>query len=103
MYHLRVTVTLTSDLVFLEKSCPEHISYIIIGRNPKSGVWMQFLMGKCHIPFLGHFDLDLICRIIVSRTYHLYYLRWESQFAVWIHLWKLMCGIPILGHCDLDL
>ena len=46
--HLRVTVTLTSrlsslsgrchhDLLdsILEKSCPEHISYIICGMNPK--------------------------------------------------------------------
>ena len=57
-YHLWVTVTLTSDLV-LEKSCPEHISYIIKGRNPKLGVWMQILMAECHIPSVGHFDLDL--------------------------------------------
>ena len=52
MYHLRVTVTLTFDLV-LRKLCPEHISYIIEGRNPNFGVWMS------HVPFLGHFDLDL--------------------------------------------
>ena len=40
LYHLQVTVTLTSGLVF-RKSCPEHISYIIKGRNPKFGGWMQ--------------------------------------------------------------
>ena len=50
-------MTLTSGLV-LEKSCPEHISYIIKGRNPKFGGWMQLWMVECHIPFLGHFDLD---------------------------------------------
>ena len=50
MYHFRVTVTLTSDLVFLEKSCPEHISYIICGRNLKFGVWMHLGMTKCGIP-----------------------------------------------------
>ena len=44
---------------FLEKSCPEHISYIIKGRNPTFGVWMQLWMAECHVTFLGHFDLDL--------------------------------------------
>ena len=60
MYHLRVTVILnfTFDLVFrMIKS--GHISYIIEGRNPKFGVWMQLWMEECHIPFLGHLDLDL--------------------------------------------
>ena len=47
------------DLVFLEKSCPEHISYIIKGRNPTFGVRMQLLMAECQVPFLDHFDLDL--------------------------------------------
>ena len=42
---------------------------------------MQLWMVECHIPFLGHFDLDLVCRIIVSRTYLLCYLRWESQIC----------------------
>ena len=45
LYHLWVTVTLTSDLVF-RKSCPEHISYIIKGRNPKFGEWMQLLKAE---------------------------------------------------------
>ena len=44
---------------FLEKSCPEHISYIIKRGNHKFGGWMQFRMVECHVPFLGHFDLDL--------------------------------------------
>ena len=52
-------MTLTSGLVFLEKSCPEYISYIIKGRNTKFGGWMQLWMVECHLPFLGHFDLDL--------------------------------------------
>ena len=56
LYHLQVTVTLTSDLV-LEKWCLENISYIIKVRNPKFGVWMQLWMAECHIPFLGGFDL----------------------------------------------
>ena len=40
---------------------------------------MQLGMLECHVPSLGHFDLDLVCRIIVSRIYLLYHLRWESQ------------------------
>ena len=59
LYHLQVTVTLTSGIVFKKKSCPEHISYIIKGRNPKFGGWMQRLMLECHVQFLAHFDLDL--------------------------------------------
>ena len=43
----------------IEKSCPENISYIIKGRNPKFDGWMQLWMAECHIPFLGHLDLDL--------------------------------------------
>ena len=58
LYHLRVNVTLASGLVF-RKSCPEHISYIIKVRNPKFSGLMQLWIAECHIPFLGHFDLDL--------------------------------------------
>ena len=52
---------------FLEKSCPEHIPYIIKGRNPKFGWWMQLWMVECHIPFWVTLTLtsDLVCRIIV--------------------------------------
>ena len=53
-----VTVTLTSDLVLII-IVSEHISYIIKGRNPKFGGWMQLLMVECHIRFFGHFYLDL--------------------------------------------
>ena len=42
---------------------------------------MQLWMMECHVPFLGHLTLtsDLVCRIIVPRTYLLYDLRLESQ------------------------
>ena len=35
---------------------------------------MHFWMAECHIPFLGHCDLDpdLVFRIIMSRAYFLY-------------------------------
>ena len=54
-----VTVTLTSDLV-LKVMCPEHISYIILDRNPKFGLWMHLGMVECRVPFTGHCDLDLL-------------------------------------------
>ena len=50
-------------------SCPVHISYILLGRNSKFGVWMHLGMAECHIPFSGHCDLDLVFRIIVSGAY----------------------------------
>ena len=59
LYHLWVNVTLTSDLV-LENCVPSITPYIIKGRNLKFGVWMQLLMAECHLPFGGHFDLDLL-------------------------------------------
>ena len=40
-------------------SCPVHISYILWGRNSKFGVWMHLGIVECHVPFLGHCDLDL--------------------------------------------
>ena len=49
-------MTLTSDQV-LEYSCPEHISYIILARNPKFGVQEDLGMTKCSLPSLGHCDL----------------------------------------------
>ena len=39
--------------------CLEHISYIILGRNPKFDVWIHLGVPECHILFSGHFDLDL--------------------------------------------
>ena len=68
VYHFWVTVTLTltSDLVFIvikcpsvrPASCPVHISYTIWGRDSKFDVWMHLGMGECRVPFLGHCDLD---------------------------------------------
>ena len=68
-YHFRVTVTLTltSDLVFIvikcpsirPASCPVHITYTLWGRNSKFDVWMHLGMAKCRVLFLGHCDLDL--------------------------------------------
>ena len=58
MYHLQVTGTLNSDLVFRITMSGAYLLYIE-GRNPKFDVWMQLWMAECHIPFWGHFYLDL--------------------------------------------
>ena len=46
MYHFRVTVTLTSDLVF---RIIMSRAYVFI-RNLKFGLWMHLGMTKCHLP-----------------------------------------------------
>ena len=46
---------------------------------------------------------DLVCRIIMSRTYLLYYLRWESQICCMDTSLDADVSHTILGHCDLDL
>ena len=81
LYHLQVTVTLTSGLVF-RKNHVQSISLILL----KVGI--PNLVGGCNFGWLSvtyHFGVtltsDLVCRIIMSRTYLLYYLRWESQIC----------------------
>ena len=44
---------------------------------------------------------DLVYRIIVSRTYLLYYLRWESLIGVWVHIVMVECRVPCTAHCGL--
>ena len=49
---------------------------LIGGRNSKFGVWMYLEVAECHVPFLGHCDLnhdDLISRIIMSGPQFLFY------------------------------
>ena len=83
LYHLQVTVTLTSGLVF-RKNHVQSISLILLN------VGIPNLVGGCNFGWWSvtyHFWVtltltsDLVCRIIVSRTYLLYYLRWESQIC----------------------
>ena len=78
VYHFWVTVTLTSDLVF-RIIVSDQNSYIILARNSNFGVWLHRWMAECHVPCLGHCDIDLFSRIIASGVYLLYYLRLESQ------------------------
>ena len=83
LYHLQVTVTLTSGLVFRKKNV-QIISLIL------SKVGTPNFVGGCNFGWWSvtyHFGVtltltsDLVCRTIVSRTYLLYYLRYESQIC----------------------
>ena len=58
-YHVLVTVTLTSDLVF--RIFLSRAIYLILFEIgiPKSGVWMDLGITECPVPSLGHCDLDL--------------------------------------------
>ena len=42
-------------------------------------IGILILVYECILGWWSHFDL--VCRIIVSRTNLLYYLRWESQIC----------------------
>ena len=59
-----VTVTLTSNLVFQEWLCPEHICYIIWCRNPKFGVVIPLGMEEWCIPFWVTLTLTLTSGLI---------------------------------------
>ena len=65
-FFVNVTLTLTSDLVFLNnrvRSISRRLFEVEItnlvygGRNHKFGVWMHLAMAKCHVPFSGHCDI----------------------------------------------
>ena len=76
-------MTLTSDLVVLEKSCPENISYIFKGGIPNVVCGCAFGWQSVTYHFLVTLTLtsDLVCRIIVYITYFLYQLRWEFKLC----------------------
>ena len=57
----------------------------------------------CSIPFLGHCDLDLVSRIIVTGAYLLYYLMYESQIWGVVSSWDGGVMYTILGHFDHDI
>ena len=70
---------LTSDLVLriiVSRACLLYSLSEV--RNSKFGVWMHLWIAECHVPFLGH---CASFRIIMSRAYLLYYLRYESQIC----------------------
>ena len=51
------------------------ISPIFFEVGIPNGVWMHLGITECLVPFLGHCDLDLDFRTIVSGAFLLYYLR----------------------------
>ena len=53
--------------------------------------------------FLGHCDLDLFSRIVVSGAYPILFEVGVPKFCVWMHLNMVICSGPFLLHCDLDL
>ena len=75
-YHFRVTVTLTSDLVF-KNYCVWNISYIFEVGIPN--LVCECIMGWRSVTY--HFQVpvtltsDLVFRIIVFGAYLLYFLR----------------------------
>ena len=58
MYHLLVTVTLTSDLVFRKKHVRSFSLILLKVGIPNLVCGCHFSL-QSHIPFSGHFDLDL--------------------------------------------
>ena len=81
LYHLWVTVTLTSDLVF-RKNCVRSISLILLKVGiPNLVCGCNFWWRSVRYHFWVTLTSDLVCRKIVSRTYLLYYMRWESQIC----------------------
>ena len=56
-----MTLNLTSDLV--SRNCIASGAYLLFFEIGISNSMCKCILGmsECHIPFLGHFDLDLLC------------------------------------------
>ena len=80
LYHF--TVTLTSDLVFRKTVSRAYLILKKVG-IPNLVCWCNFWWRSVTYHFWVTLTLtsDLVCRIIVSRTYLLYLLRWEFQIC----------------------
>ena len=65
----------------------------------------EFLLddGVSHTIFGLTLTFDPVCRIIVSRTYLLYYLKWESHIWCVDTSWDGGVSCTITGNCDLKL
>ena len=46
--HIVITLSIPSVCPAL---CPVHMSYILLGRNPKFGVWMHLGIAECRVSF----------------------------------------------------
>ena len=60
------------------------------------------LDGDMSMTILGHSDLDLVSRIIMSGAYSLYFLRWEYQIWCVDSSWAGRVAHTILGHFDIE-
>ena len=82
LYHLWVTVTLTSDLVLRKIVSGAYLILLKVG-IPNLVCGCNFWWGSVTYHFWVTLTLtsELVCSVIVSRTYLLYYLRWESQIC----------------------
>ena len=59
--------------------------------------------GSVPRTILGHYDLDLVSRIIVFGAYLLYYLRYrESHICCFDASWDNGVLLTIFGHFDLE-
>ena len=101
-YHFWVTLTLISDLV---------LEYHVLSISPISfELGIPNLVCGCILEwqsvmfqFLGHCDLDLASRIIVTGAYLVYYLREESHILCMDAFFDVHMSYTILDHCDLYL
>ena len=104
LYYLLVTVTLTSDLVFRNRVRRISLILLKVGiPNVVRGCRFGWRSVTNRILITLTLTSDLVCRIIVSRTYLLYYLRWESQTCCMDTSLEADVSHTILGHRDLDL
>ena len=81
----------------------QSILYIIWGRNPKFGMWLQFGMAKCHVSVLWPWLNFYNNRVRSVSQDIIYYLREESQICCIDTTLDADVSHTILGHCDLDL
>ena len=115
MYHIRVTVTLTFDLVLRILVWSTSLTFFKVGilnllckctldGNLVCECILKWRIVTLHFPVTLNLTFDLVSRIgIKSGAKLLYPLRLEFQISSSMHLEMAECRIPFLGHCDLDL
>ena len=74
----------------LEKSCPDHISYIIWGRNPKFGVLIHFGVSECRLLFFWSLWLWTLVSVLEKCVGNISPILFEVRIP------NLVCGY-ILG------
>ena len=98
MCHLRVTVSLTSDLVFRLILSRAYLVYLKVGiPNLVGGCNFRWRSVTYHFWVTLTLSSDPVCRII------LYYSRLESQIWCLDASWDGGVCVPFMGHSDLKL